>query len=61
MDTGAEFLFPARGGRENSRGGSPWGKERRGFFAAVDMVFIDGMPVAEYVRKYSPENANDKN
>lgn len=32
-----------------------------GWTDPVDAVFIDGMPAAEYVRKYSPENAGNKN
>ena len=31
-----------------------------GWNDVVDAVFIDGIPVAEYVRKYSPEHAADK-
>ena len=27
----------------------------------VDTIYIDGLPAAEYVRKYSPENAGNKN
>ena len=59
MDTGAEYLFRPEEAKK-SRGGSPRGKKRRGFFASADMVFIDGMPVVEYVRNYSPGNAKGK-
>ena len=31
-----------------------------GWTDKVDAVYIDGLPVAEYVRKYSPENAGNK-